>query len=167
MAVTLLFAVLAVIAVAGAGGLLFLRRITHCLLSFLLCAAALAGLYLLLNLQFVAATQLTIGTVLVGIAIAVNLSDGRDQQRDEPWPRYILVATGFVTIVCWGIARGSIGEPILTSPPVWSVRGGYIPALGRELVTTHLVPFALLGLFILVCIVSAAALLRQSQETDE
>jgi NADH:ubiquinone oxidoreductase subunit 6 (subunit J) len=167
MAVTLLFAIFATIAIVGAGGLLFCQRVTHCLLSFLLCAAALAGLYLLLNLQFIAVTQLTVGAVLVGIVVTASLPNGQSQQRDAPRLWCVLTAIGFMAIVCWGIARGSIGEPILTSPPVWSVRGGYIPALGRELVTTHLVPFSLLGLFILVCIVSAAHLLRQSQETDE
>jgi NADH:ubiquinone oxidoreductase subunit 6 (subunit J) len=105
--------------------------------------------------------------VLVGILVTVSLPGERGQQHNAHHPWYILAAAAFMFIVCWGIARGSIGEPILTSPPVWSVRGEYIPALGRELATTHLVPFALLGLFFLVCIVSAAALLRQSQETDE
>jgi NADH:ubiquinone oxidoreductase subunit 6 (subunit J) len=167
MTVTLLFAALAAIAILGAGGLLFLQRITHCLHSFLLCAAAVAGLYLLLNLQFIAVTQLTVGVVLVGIVVTVSLPGGRGQSHNAPRPWHILAAVAFMVIVCWGIMRGSIGEPILTSPPVWSVRGEYIPALGRELVSTHIVPFALLGLFILVCIISAVALLRQSQETDE
>lgn len=166
MTVTVLYTVLAAVAIVGAGGLLFLRRPVHCLLAFLLCATALAGLYLLLNMQFLAAVQITVGVGLVGAVLAANLSGELSQQRGQYRPWYILATIAFMAVVCWGIVTGAIGESTLTSPPVWAVRGGYIPALGQELTTTHIVPFALLGLLLLVCIVSTTYLLRQHQERD-
>jgi NADH:ubiquinone oxidoreductase subunit 6 (subunit J) len=166
MTVTLLFALLSLLTIAGAGGLLFLRRIEHCLLSFLLCAAALAGLYLLLNLQFLAAIQTTVGVSLMGIAFATVLPRSQEQRRGAHRLWYTSAAIAFGAVACWGIVNGAIGEPVLISAPAWAVRGGLVPALGHELVTTYLIPFALLGLLLLVCIVSVTYLYRSAQEAD-
>ena len=168
MIVSALSVVLAALAVAGAGGLLLFRRMDRCVLAFLLCAGALAGLYLRLNLQFIAAIQITVCVGLLGALLATSLPLGCEQPKGAPhgggWS--ILAAVPFAVAVTWGIASGTIGEPILTSPPVWAVQGGYIPALGRELATSYLIPFALLALLLLVCFVSAVYLLGQGKERD-
>jgi NADH-quinone oxidoreductase subunit J len=181
MIISVLFVVLAVLAVASAGGLLFFRRVDRCVLSFLLCATALAGLYLLLNLQFMAAIQLTMGVGLLGSLLVTSLPISREQPGSTPQRvvddtpgsgpldrlRWVVVAAvAFAAAVYWGIARGTIGEPVPTSPPVWAVPGEHIPALGKEITTSYLIPFALLGLLLLACVVSAAYQFRQGKETD-
>lgn len=166
MTVTVLFAVLAILAIAGAGGLLVLRSPEHCLLAFVLCSGALAGLYLLLNLQFLAATQIAVGVGLTGIVFAAILPSRQEQRGSTQRLWYACAAVGFGAVAGWAIANGVLGEPVLASPPVWAVRGGAIPALGHELVTTYLVPFALLGLLLLVCVVAVTYLHRSAREED-
>ena len=162
MIIPVAFIALAVLALAGAGGLLFYRRVQHCVLSFLACVAALAGLYALLNLGFLAAMQLAVHAGLVSLLLLeLPLAQSRATSRRSVW---LLVATApFLAVTIWGIADGALGEPALALPPVWAARGNVVSSLGRQLGTVYLVPFALVGLLTVVCIVSTAYVLRRRQ----
>jgi NADH-quinone oxidoreductase subunit J len=170
MIVTAIFGFLALIAVLGAGGVLLYRRPLACGLSFLLCCTALAGLYLLLNTWFLAAVQLVVGVFLTGTVIAIcipvlgiDTRQGRSYVRPHRTLWYVPAGLAFLALAYWGITEGTLGEPVISSPPVWAVRGEHVPALGRELITRYLVPFTLLGLLLFVSIVSVAYLIRQDQ----
>jgi NADH-quinone oxidoreductase subunit J len=163
MIVTALFVLLSVCALIGAGGALFCRQALYCGFSFLLCAIALTGLYLLLDTRFLAATQLTVGVCLTGIVTVVSLSNSKTSVRPRHPPWYALIGLVFAALAYWGIARGRIGVSVISSPPVWAVRGEHTSAFGRELVTQYSVPFALLGLLLLTGIVSTGYLIRQDR----
>jgi NADH:ubiquinone oxidoreductase subunit 6 (subunit J) len=66
----------------------------------------------------------------------------------------------------WGIAKGDIGEPTLNLPPIWASGGKHIAALGAEWNTQYAIPFALLGLLLLVAIAGTSRLLRKHGEGD-
>ena len=78
MRFTILFLALGTLAVAGAVWLLFARRIEHAVGAFLACAAAIAGLYALLNLQYLAAVQAVLGVGLGGALLASSALRGED-----------------------------------------------------------------------------------------
>ena len=167
MIVTVLFVLLALLAVAGAGGALFLRRPLHGALSCTLCTAALAGLYLLLGSPFLAAVQLAAvfmaGVLRVGAALVFG---PRLPERRLRWP--LLAGAALLGIAAWGIAAaavtaGRIGAPILRSVPMWAVQEEHVRAFGRELLANHWVVWDLLGVLLLTGIVAAAYLARQGR----
>lgn len=161
MIVSLSFSVLAILAVVGAGGLLVCRRPVRCVLSFLMCATALAGLFLLLSLQYVATVQVAVNVGLAGLALGIALSD---DQRDlwfgrSPW--LALAALPLLALAAWSIGRGAIGESVLALAPVWAAQGRYITVLGEMLFTSHIVPFSLVVLLSAVGLASMGYVLRQ------
>jgi NADH-quinone oxidoreductase subunit J len=167
MIVTVTFAALAALALIGAGGLILCRRVAACALSFLLCITSLGGLYLLLDLQFVAAIQLTASVGLTGavLIIAWPVSQRRALVRRTLW--YAFAAVPLAALACWCIVRGDIRQPILTSPPVWAARDSYLQALGRELIVGYHIPFLLAGVLLLTGIISVTYLLSQRREVGE
>jgi len=157
--ITVSFVALAVLALAGAGGLLFYRRVQHCVLSFLACVAALAGLYALLNLGLLAAMQLAVHAGLVSLLfLELPLAQSRATSRRSVW--LLIAVAPFLAVTIWGLADGTLGEPALALPPVWAARGNVVSSLGQQLGTGYQVPFALVGLLTIVCIVSTAYVLR-------
>ena len=160
MIIPVAFVALAVLALAGAGGLLFYRRVQHCVLSFLACVAAFAGLYALLNLGFLAAMQLAVHAGLVSLLLLeLPLAQRQATARRSVW--LLVTAAPFLAVTIWGIADGDLGEPVLALPPVWAAHRNVVSSLGQQLSTVYLVPFALVGLLTVVCIVSAAYVLAE------
>jgi NADH-quinone oxidoreductase subunit J len=160
MIVTILFGLLAAIAILGACGVLLCRRVLHCGLSFLLCSAALSGLFLLLDVHFLAATQFAIGVCLTGMMISIITSAHNAEAHPGFTLPYAAGGALFLALALWAIVKGQMGEPVLSSLPMWATRGDHISALGRELVGRYSLPFVLFGLLLLVSIVSAVHLHR-------
>lgn len=162
MVLTISFAILSFIALVGASGLLVYRRVLPCVFSFLSCAAAIAGLYLSLNLEFMALVQLLTGVALAGAWLAANLAFAPDDRHVPAW-RYLPPAVLLGLALCWSIVGGRVGEPILISAPVWAAQATYLPALGQQLSGSYATLFLLVGLLLLTCITSAAYLIGQNE----
>jgi NADH-quinone oxidoreductase subunit J len=163
--ITLLFTALAVLSIVGTGGLLVCRQVAHCACSFLLSAVALIGLYLLLNLQFIAAVQLVASAGLVSIGIALGLPATREHRQSNRLLWLSVAALPFIALAYWGITTGTIGEPTLVSPPMWAARGSPVASLGSEFIKRYTIPYALIGLLLLVSIVTATYLLRSREQS--
>lgn len=171
MIVSVLFALLSLLALTGAAGVLCCRRVSYCGLSFLLSGAAVAGLYLLLRTEFLAALQLAVSvalstTVIVICQAAVVSVQARESShfRRLLWcaPLGLLLAA----LGLWGIGSAELGSATTSSAPVWAARGEHIPSLGKELLTRYSALFTLLGLLMLTGIVTAGYLTRQGQAED-
>jgi NADH:ubiquinone oxidoreductase subunit 6 (subunit J) len=178
-----LFILLAVVALAGAAGVLICRQATHCVFAFLLCCLALGGLYLLLNVQVLAVLQLATSVFLAGTMAAVGIPAAREAthadrrpplharaarasiRRALSWPAWAGLL--FLALVAWVLAHATTGEPVFSSPPIWAVPGGQAAALGQELATRYLIVFALLGLLLLAGLASIGYLIQQSQRSTE
>jgi NADH:ubiquinone oxidoreductase subunit 6 (subunit J) len=139
------------------------RDLLHGALSFLLCCAALTGLYLLLNLHFVAAIQLTIGTALTALVVLLGSTMATDGVIPRPRVGYLIGVLPFVVIAFAAIYRGSIGDPVLTLPPTWAARGESIPSLGRMMSDSFTVVFGLVGLMLFTSIVGIAYLFQEDK----
>ena len=163
-----LFGLLAIVAISGAGGILFSRRRLTCVSSWVLCSAALSGFCLLLDLHFLAAVQLTVNLYLAAIILAASRSERSIPGHDITSPSrpgqvigYVAAGATLVGLAWLLMTRsGILGEPMLNSLPMWAARGDHISALGQELVNRHSILLALLGLLILASIVSVAYVCR-------
>jgi NAD(P)H-quinone oxidoreductase subunit 6 len=162
MIVVVFFWFLSIIAVLGAGGILFYRHTLYSSLSFLLCGISLTGLYLLLNAPFLAAAQFVLIVYMTGMLIVMNLpAQEKSVRRHHALWAGLVSGLLFVALAYWGIAQGNMGELAIGSPPVWAVRSEHVSALGQELSTRYLIPFMLLGLLMFAGIVSSTYLIRQ------
>lgn len=130
-------------------------RAATCLLGAL---GAVAGFYLLLSAPFVAAVQLIlyVGGVMVLIVFGVMLT-GRGATpavRRLDW-----VLAGGVGVVFLVTLFASFAGASFASADA-AVAAPAIDALGREILTTYLLPFELSSLLLLAVLIGAAYLAR-------
>ena len=160
MIVTLLFVLLGLLALGGAIGVLLLRRPSQVVFSLGLCGLALCGLYLLLNLPFLAAVQFVL---VLATSAVLMLALSLVVQSPSLLPRHVWgYAIGLLClgVLAWDILNGKLGQSVPDILPVWAVLGDRTQALGQELLARYLVPLELLGLLILTAIVSVTHLTR-------
>jgi NADH-quinone oxidoreductase subunit J len=185
---TVLFYGFAATALAGAAGVLLSRNIVRTAVWLLATLAAAGGFYFLLGASFVGAVQLIIyaGGTLVLIIFGVMLT-ARDP-RVSFEPRRIEIAAG--ALVCLVLAgalvwvflgtrwyqspiaqRDGQGIARLTSAQIEALAPGVKDRLtdldaegtaniGRQLLSTYLVPFEVVSLLLLAVLIGAAYLAR-------
>src|ERR1700719_2313149 len=105
------FFILAAMAVAGAVSLIVQRHPIHCALSLIVVMVALAGLYLLLEAEFVAAVQIIVyaGAIMVLFVFVIMLLNAGAEERTNfsRMARYAGLPLGcfFLIEMAYGVAR--------------------------------------------------------------
>ena len=167
------FGVLAVMMIGAALGVVLLSNIVYS--AFLLGGVfvSIAGLYLLLNADFVAAAQVLIyvGAVNVLILFAIMLVNKREDFVTLPnaWIRKAL--TGLVSVGLFAL----LGTMVLATP--WAVSTSLTagPAagdnstelIGQHLFSDFLLPFELASVLLLMAMVGAIILARREFLPDQ
>jgi NADH-quinone oxidoreductase subunit J len=168
----ILFFALGVLALGGALGVVMLRNPFYSVLSLVGHLVALAGLFLLLRAQFVAAAQVVVyaGAVMVLYVFVVAYVGGADEPlRPEGGPIGSLGPI-FVAAVLVELTVAVIG----TSLGALDTRGADIGAgfgspgqIGELLLTKFLVAFEAASYLLLVAAVGAVVLARRRRGLEE
>lgn len=144
------------------------RNPIHSVLLMLLLFFHVAGLFVLLNAEFLAAVQLIVyaGAILILYLFVVMLLNVDKERSAKRANRYWPVMAGFGVVIASEIvllvARGkfAVDAGQLMKPGFGSVN-----ALGVELYTNYLVPFEIASVILLVGLVGAVMLAKkQSKE---
>ena len=157
----IMFYLLAALTLAFAAVMVFARNIIHNAVGLLFALVGVAGIYVMLGADFIAATQLLIyvGGILVLLLFGVMLSQRVTGVEMRTGALRVLPAI----LVCAGVAailiRLVLGNPwkILTAsemPP--TVRN-----LGNLLMTDYLIPFEIVSILLLAALVGAAFIARR------
>jgi len=161
------FVILAVIAVVAAAGVVVSKKAATSALFLLLNFCTLAGLYILLNAQFIAVAQVIIyagAIVVLFLFVVMLLSPGREEGQDrKPYTKIfavflavlMLVEVGYVVFT--GVLSGTPGP----YTPEKIAEMGNVQAIGQVLFTDFLFPFELASVLLLVGIVGAVVLARR------
>ncbi|MEO5357500.1 MAG: NADH-quinone oxidoreductase subunit J [Nitrospirae bacterium YQR-1] len=142
------------------------RNAMHGVLFMLLMFFHLAGLYLFLNAEFLAAVQIIIyaGAIMVLFLFVVMLLNLReDVQKSRfirPWIAGFVISAGVMAVVLK--AAKSVKVEI---SGLWGIKeiksATHIGAIGQELYTRYLYPFELASLVLLVAIVGAIVVAKK------
>jgi NADH-quinone oxidoreductase subunit J len=157
------FWILAVLAVGSAAGLLLRRNPIHGALLLVVNLTSVAGLFLLLRAEFLAAVQVIVyaGAIAVLFVFAIMvLVPGKEETGPDPLrpQRVLAAAVGGVLLVLLGLLLRST---VLATPgPAVHVPGG-AQAVGRLLFTDYLFPFEVTSVLLLAAIVGVLALTRR------
>ncbi len=150
----LAFWLLAAAAVGGALAMVITRNVVHAAFWLLEVMVATAGLFLLLDAEFLALVQILVyaGAVTVLTLFVIMLTLRRREEavlpQDPVWAG-LVVAALFAGMVVLGLARF---EPVLASLPE-SPPG--VEAFGEALFTTWALPFEVASLVLLAALVGA------------
>jgi len=142
------------------------RNPVHSVLWMLLMFLHVAGLYLLLNAEFLAATQVIVyaGAILVLFLFVVMLLNLKEEMRVRQftggWLFRGLIALGIIYV----LRKGLEGFRVEFKGP-WSIeaveRATHTKALGQVLFTDYILPFEVASLVLLVAIIGAVFLAKK------
>lgn len=158
-----IFFVLAALAVLGAVSLILQKHPIHSALSLIVVMVALAGLYLLLGSEFVAAVQIIVygGAIMVlFIFVIMLLNDGEEERTN-----FSKLAT-FAGIPLALAIAGLVGAAIVHSHPEMpaATANGAVTStktLSMLIFTEFVYPFELTSFLILVAILGAIVLAQR------
>ncbi|MFC1902124.1 NADH-quinone oxidoreductase subunit J [Chloroflexota bacterium] len=102
MGLTIAFWILAVVAVISALGVVLLRNIFRAALSLVLCFVTVAGLYITLSADFLAAVQILVYVGAISVLIILAIMMTRDVQQGSPSNKMKIPAS-IVAVVFLGI----------------------------------------------------------------
>jgi NADH-quinone oxidoreductase subunit J len=160
-----LFFVLALVAVAAAVGVIAQRNAARSVLWLLVNFCCLAGLYILLNAQFVAAVQIIVyaGAVVVLFVFVVMLLGAERAEETRDMRRYQQVAAVLLAVLLLaGIVWALVPQGAVSVSPL--TRTDNVRDIGSALLTRFAIPFELVSVVLLVAIIGALVLAKKKLE---
>lgn len=163
------FVAISLIVLVSALLVVTLRNIFHSLLFLAFSFLGVAGIYLLLSADFLAAVQVLIyiGAIIVLIMFALMLtqrvmSANLSQTLGQWWLTSLPVALGIFTLLFRVFVLHPWAYPAdgVKPEPTTGI-------IGRELLTTYLLPFELASIVLLVAMVGAIILAKEDRDPTE
>ncbi len=158
---TMVFYLFAFLIVISALAVVTLRNIFHCALFLILCLFSVAGVYVLLHAEFLAAVQvlLYVGAVAILMIFAIMLTSklaGREIQMTNE-QTFLGLFLSFVLLFGLVYAlRGTLFRIVAEGPPSKSTL-----QIGRLLLTDYVLPFELVSVLLLAALIGAIVIARQ------
>jgi NADH-quinone oxidoreductase subunit J len=156
------FALIALIALGSALGLILKRNAIHGALFLVINLGSVAALYLTLGAEFLAAVQVIVyaGAIMVLFVFAIMvLIPGKEETGPDPrrpWRLIAIPAGGLLLAMVLAIVLGTPGPT-----PVGSPAPGGVEALARLLLGDYLFPFELTSVVLLTAMVGVLLLARR------
>jgi len=161
MGISIAFWILALIGVIAALAVVLLRDVFRAALSLVLCFLTVAGIYITLSADFLAAVQILIyvGAISVLIILAIMLT--REVQHGSPSNRLQIPAFIVAILFLGGVAFAMLNTPwpVSSAPPLEPTT----PALAGLLFGEggFILPVEIAPLLLLAAILGAIALVRE------
>jgi NADH-quinone oxidoreductase subunit J len=166
----LFFIIMGAISLAAAFGVITSRQPVHSALFLLTHFVTLAVLYVTLEAQFLAATQVIIyaGGIVILILFVIMLIGSEQiegQAEHRSWTPYVGITLGLILLggLAYTLTSGFLG----VDPDASAVAGGAPAALGYLLFTEYILPLELAAVLLLVALLGALLLARPSKENAE
>ncbi|MFC4077373.1 NADH-quinone oxidoreductase subunit J [Salinithrix halophila] len=161
------FFLLSMMAIGGAIFMINLTRVVHMVLALAFTFFSIAGIYVLLNAEFLAAVQVLIYTgavsilMLFGIMLTRHRDGGGDETSRRPWHTLFsfLGVAAFFGAVMWVIYHTPM-------PSETAKTSAYTVAkLGESVFKQYVIPFELTSVLLLVALVGAVILAKKEADS--
>ncbi len=141
-----------------------LRNPIYSALSLLIMFFHVAGLYVTLHAEFLAAVQIIVyaGAILVLYLFVVMLLNVKREERYHfQWPTAPLLGATIVTEVILLVFHQNLTSPSVSEPMGRGEDLGNTEAIGEVLYSTYLFPFEIASLILLVAMIGAIVLAKK------
>ena len=164
----IVFWILTFIILVSAFMVVSLKNIFHCALFLILCLFSVAGIFILLEAEFLAAAQVLIyvGAIAILLIFAIMLTSNLATKKISQSNDNVLV--GF--FVCVIFAISALLLLLKTYQSIWSklTPTGPLPAnnietLGKYLMTEFMLPFEVVSILLLAAMIGAIVLARKEK----
>ncbi len=160
----IVFWILSAVILLSAFMVVSLRNVFHCALFLIMCLFGVAGIYVLLNAEFLAAAQVLIyvGGVAILIIFAVMLTSNLASERIRMTSENAAVAF----VACAMFAVTSIF--LLAKTTVWqyskvALTTDNVGMIGKYLMTEYMLPFEVVSVLLLAALIGAIVLARRER----
>lgn len=161
------FWILAFVILVSAFMVVSLKNIFHCALFLVLCLFSVAGLYVLLEAEFIAAAQVLIyvGAVAILMIFAIMLTSNLASKRIRQLNQNVLVSF-FVSVVF--VFMGILLMRATITAGVWNYKPkdlatDNIQLLGKYLMTEYALPFEVISVLLVAAMIGAIVLARKER----
>lgn len=160
----IVFLVMALIVISGAVLMISFTKVVHMVISAAATFIGLAGLYVLLQAEFIAFVQVMIyaGAITILMLFGIMLTKHDDQESEPKRPLHnVLLLVGIIGF--FGVLFFSIQKAIF---PVASFDPGEdnTHAIGELLFTKYVIPFELVSVMLTVGFIGAIILAKREEE---
>ena len=161
MGLVIAFWILAAVAILAALGVVMLRNIFRAALSLVLCFLAVAGLYITLSADFLAAVQILVYVGAISVLIILAIMMTREVQQGSPSNRLkipaFLVAAVFLAVLVFTMINTS-WQVASIAPLAPTTRPLALKLLGEN---GFILPVEIAAVLLLVAILGAIVLVRE------
>lgn len=158
------FFIFAILIISGAVLMISFTRVVHMVVSLAFTFLGLAGLYVLLQAEFVAFVQVLIYagaiTILMVFGIVLTKHDAEEEEPKRPAHQTLLLlgVLGF-----FGILFFSIQQAVFPSQQT-EVVADNTKAIGEQLFTGYVIPFELVSVLLTVAFIGAIIIAKREGE---
>ncbi|UCF80248.1 MAG: NADH-quinone oxidoreductase subunit J [Acidobacteriota bacterium] len=161
------FYVLGILLLASAVAVVASRNLIHSAVFLVLAFLSLAGLYLTLEAEFIAAVQVLVyaGGIMVLFLFAVMLVSFRGTQNIPHTHPYmaesVFLGALFFSAMGWLVWGAVFKSPAPGGAPALAAEGGNVATVAMTLFRNYLFPFELASLFLLAAMIGAILLAKK------
>jgi NADH-quinone oxidoreductase subunit J len=165
---TVPFAILAVLTIAGAAAAMSLRNVVHCVLALALSFGALAAVYLRLGAQLIGLVQVLvyIGAVAILMVFAILLTRGEESTslplRPSTWLGSATVAVAVFGVLAWAVHASGVARRIAPAEPEATVS-----KIGEALMLRFVLPLEVMGLLLTAALVGAVIVAMHERQVHK
>ena len=157
----IVFWILAILIVAAALAVVFLRDVFRAALALILLFLLIAGIYVTLNADFLAVVQILVYVGAISILLLVGIMLTRDVHRGNPSGKFRIPAiiVGILLIIVLVFTAINTNWIISSSPPLDNTAG----AIGKTLFGEggYLLPVEITAILMLTAVLGAIVLIRE------
>ncbi len=167
----LVFDILAVIAIIAGIGVVVSRNPVHSAVALVVTFINLAGIYVMLRAEFLAAVQVIVytGAILVLVLFVIMLVDMDDLPEfhgGEPIQRAAAVLIGLILlgeVAAAVLTRTVVGQPGPWNEETVAAAGGNVQVLGQFLYSGYVLPIQIVAVVLLVGTIGALVMARPDE----
>jgi NADH-quinone oxidoreductase subunit J len=164
----LIFAILALVTLAGAVLAMSLRNLVHCALCLMLAFGGLAALFLQLDAQFVGLAQILvyIGAVAILIVFAILLTRGSESpQQAAVTPSWVMGA-GVAVLTFGSLAAAVLASSVMPSaatPKADVASAVAVKRIGEKLMAEYVLPLEVVALLLTAALIGAVIIAMREE----
>jgi NADH:ubiquinone oxidoreductase subunit 6 (subunit J) len=155
MAEPIAFWTLAVILVGSALAVVLSKNLFHAVLWLAFALTGTAGIFLLLDAEFLAAVQLLLyaGGIVTVVVFAIVVTERLVGERLSQTTRHLAGGAIVAAALLWLIVRAIGARPLTMTRP--ALEGDVTRIIGESVLTKFVLPFELLGVLMLAAMLGA------------
>jgi len=159
------FAILAVLIISSSVFMITFTKVIHMVVSLAVVFLSLAGMYVLLEAEFVAFVQVLIYAGAVSILMIFGIMMTRHDEQEQPKQPIFQALLLSGSVALFGILFYVIQSTTFTPPTTEFDQGvDNTGAIGELLYTQHVIPFELISVLLTVAFIGAIVLAKKEEE---